>query len=187
MTHIAPVFGDDLFAVEPAPLSPLDGGDEFAISLAHHKPHARNTAVQLRRALTLQRQRPLDGVSRAELMHKYAELVDRARHFDRSIAEKLIAHVKNYRQRRIVQQAPPRKANELDATERLAKRIALRDFEDDEDRASVWNTGLSSPFVPPHFGTPLPPSVPQTGDWLTPNGSDTGKPTSTAIKRLFCD
>lgn len=195
--QVASVFGDDLFVTQPPPLPAFDAtSDELHSSLSPPSPpHVSLTATQLRRALLRQRLQisPM-GKRRAELHHKYGELAARARHFDRSLAEQLAALINQYRQRQVLAAlaAPPtRQSGSLDASERLARRIAQRDFEDGADYAQAWsnnnnhhssdNNSLASPQL---FATPTAPSAPPTGDWLTPHGPNGQQKSSNAVKRL---
>jgi hypothetical protein len=194
-TQVASVFGDDLFVAQPPPLPAFDTNSD---ELKSPSPSRVNSgATQLRRALIRQRlQVSPAGKRRAELVHKYADLAARAHHFDRSLAEKLAERVKQWRQRQVdaVAVAAPLRSS-LDASERLARRIVQREFEESADYAQVWNSGNTNIGVvannnsvsfssPPLLATPTVPSVPPTGDWFTPNGPIGQHKPSTAAKRL---
>jgi hypothetical protein len=119
---------------------------------------------------------PDAGKRRAELVHKYGELAARARHFDRSLAE--TAGRASSSSGASARSTPPRsplpptrESGSLDASERLARRIAQRDFEDGADYAQAWSSGNNHHIgvvannnsvafsSPPLLATPTAPSV----------------------------
>jgi hypothetical protein len=193
--HVGSVFADDLFLTQPPPPLPVlfdDSSPDEPNPSHQQQVHTNTTATQLRQALIRQRLKASSptGKHRAELVDKYGALAARARNFDRSLAEKLAALVVQYRQRQIdaVAQAlapPLRQSNSLDASERLARRIAQRDREFEggasNDAPPPWLTSFSSPSP---LATPTAPSVPPTGDWFTPNGPIGQQKASNAVKRL---